>query len=183
MGITAQIQPYLTQAPGFIGPFGALFRVVGAAVTFAWVASTVPRNVATRLMTHSSFGLPPALRALTAECRIRHRPRPITGSSRRAREPANAFGDLARGKRNWQLVALWTLALLTISVVAYVRLAESVRVVPYVVAVDRVGQVIAVEEARPLHALDPRLVAAQLATFLRAVRGCSRRRRRSSRPT
>jgi type IV secretion system protein VirB5 len=86
-------------------------------------------------------------------------------------EFANAFGDLARGKRNWQLVAAWTLALLTTLVVAYVRLAESVRVVPYVVAVDRIGQVIAVEEAHSGKTPEPRLVAAQLATFLRAVRG------------
>jgi len=86
-------------------------------------------------------------------------------------EFANAFGDLARGKRNWQLVALWTLALLTISTIAYVHLAESARVVPYVVTVDRVGQVVSVNEAQALGAPDPRLVAAQLAAFLRAVRG------------
>src|SRR5579871_665376 len=85
-------------------------------------------------------------------------------------EFANAFGDLARGKRNWQLIAVWTLVLLTILIAAYVRLAESARVVPYVVAVDRIGQVIAVEEARPLRTPEPRLVAAQLAAFLRAVR-------------
>jgi type IV secretory pathway TrbF-like protein len=85
-------------------------------------------------------------------------------------EFANAFGDLARGKRNWQLVAVWTLALLTILIAGYVRLAESARVVPYVVAVDRIGQVVAVEEVRPLHTPEPRLVAAQLAAFLRAVR-------------
>jgi type IV secretory pathway TrbF-like protein len=86
-------------------------------------------------------------------------------------EFANAFGDLARGKRNWQLVAAWTLVLLTTLVVAYVHLAESARVIPYVVAVDRVGQVIAVEEARTGRTPESRLVAAQLATFLRAVRG------------
>ena len=86
-------------------------------------------------------------------------------------EFANAFGDLARGKRNWQLVAAWTLVLLTTLVIAYVHLAESARVVPYVVAVDRIGQVVAVEEARTPTSPEPRLIAAQLATFLRAVRG------------
>jgi type IV secretion system protein TrbF len=85
-------------------------------------------------------------------------------------EFAHAFGDLARGKRNWQLVAVWVLVLLTIMIVAYARLAESARVVPYVVAVDRIGQVLSIEQAQPLHTPEPRLVAAQLAAFLRAVR-------------
>jgi type IV secretion system protein VirB5 len=85
-------------------------------------------------------------------------------------EFANAFGDLARGKRNWQIIAFWSLGLLTVSVVAYVRLAGSARVVPYVVEVDRLGQIAAAGEAEVMRTPEPRLVASQLAGFVRAVR-------------
>ena len=58
-------------------------------------------------------------------------------------EFANAFGDLARGKRNWQLMAFALVGLLAMVTLAYVRLAASSRVVPYVVEVDRLGQIVA----------------------------------------
>src|SRR5215469_6015047 len=85
-------------------------------------------------------------------------------------EFSNAFADLARGKRNWQLTAFWLLGILTIIIVAYAHLAASARVVPYVIEVDRLGQV---APAGPLTAMkdpEPRLVASQLAAFVRAVR-------------
>ncbi len=63
-------------------------------------------------------------------------------------EFTNAFGDLARGKRNWQLMAFGLGGLLALVTVAYVRLAASARVVPYVVQVDRLGQVVAVGRGR-----------------------------------
>src|SRR5260370_25279180 len=53
----------------------------------------------------------------------------------------NAFGDLAVGKRNWQLIAFALMGLLTLVTIAYVRVAHSPGVVPYIVPVDRVGQV------------------------------------------
>lgn len=85
-------------------------------------------------------------------------------------EFANAFGDLARGKRNWQLVAFWSLGLLTVCVISYIRIASSARVVPYVVEVDKLGQVMTAREADIMRAPEPRLVASQLASFVRAVR-------------
>jgi type IV secretion system protein TrbF len=85
-------------------------------------------------------------------------------------EFANAFGDLARGKRNWQIAAFWAWALLSVVVLAYVRLAGSARVVPYVVEVDKVGTVAAAGVADVMKAPEPRLVASQLAGFVRAVR-------------
>jgi type IV secretion system protein TrbF len=85
-------------------------------------------------------------------------------------EFANAFGDLARGKRNWQLVAFWLLGLLTVCVFSYIRMASSARVVPYLVEVDRLGQVMTAREADVMRAPEPRLVASQLAGFVRAVR-------------
>jgi len=85
-------------------------------------------------------------------------------------EFTNAFGDLARGKRNWQLVACWLLGLLTVVVAAYVHLASAARVVPYVVEVDRLGQIAAAGAAEEMKTPEPRLVASQLAAFVRAVR-------------
>jgi P-type conjugative transfer protein TrbL len=63
--ITGQIEPYIGQGQVIVADFGLLFRIVGEVVTFAVVACTIPRGVATRLMTHSSFGLAQALRALS----------------------------------------------------------------------------------------------------------------------
>src|SRR5579864_8385580 len=56
---------------------------------------------------------------------------------------AGAFGDLARGKRNWQLMAFGLLGLFGIVLVAYVRLASETRITPYVVEVDRLGPAVA----------------------------------------
>lgn len=82
----------------------------------------------------------------------------------------SVFGDLAKGKRNWQLVALALLGLLAFVLAAYVNLASGARVVPYLVQVDKLGQVASVGRADRLAAPEPRLVAAQLAEFIRDVR-------------
>ena len=85
-------------------------------------------------------------------------------------EFTNAFGDLAKGKRNWQLMAFALTGLLAMVTLAYVRLAASSRVVPYVVAVDRLGQVVAAGTPEELKAPDERLVTSQLAHFVRSIR-------------
>jgi type IV secretory pathway TrbF-like protein len=85
-------------------------------------------------------------------------------------EFTNAFGDLARGKRNWQLMAFGLGGLLALVTIAYVRLAASARVVPYVVQVDRLGQVVAVGRADAVERPDERLIASELAHFVRAIR-------------
>jgi type IV secretory pathway TrbF-like protein len=85
-------------------------------------------------------------------------------------EFTNAFGDLARGKRNWQLMAFGLGGLLALVTIAYVRLAASARVVPYVVQVDRLGQVVAVGRADAVQQPDERLMASELAHFVRAIR-------------
>src|SRR5437667_5729279 len=82
----------------------------------------------------------------------------------------NAFGDLARGKRNWQLIAYALAGLLALVTLADLRLAASSRVVPYVVQVDRLGQVVTVGPAEDLKQPDQRLLASELARFLRAIR-------------
>ena len=62
----------------------------------------------------------------------------------------NAFGDLAKGKRNWQLAAYALMGLLALVTLADLRLAASSRVVPYVVQDDRLGQVVTVGPAEDL---------------------------------
>jgi type IV secretory pathway TrbF-like protein len=49
------------------------------------------------------------------------------------------YANLARGKRNWQLVAFGLLAVLLIETLGFVRLALTARVTPYVVEVDKLG--------------------------------------------
>lgn len=85
-------------------------------------------------------------------------------------EFANAFGDLARGKRNWQAISFTLAGLLTVQVLAYIRLSSSARLVPYVVQVDRLGQVMAAGVVDPLKSPDQRLVASQLGEFIRNIR-------------
>src|SRR5437870_691926 len=82
----------------------------------------------------------------------------------------NAFGDLARSKRNWQLIAYALVGLLALVTLADLRLAASSRVVPYIVQVDRLGQVVTVGPAEDLRQPDQRLVASELARFIRAIR-------------
>jgi type IV secretion system protein VirB5 len=81
------------------------------------------------------------------------------------------YADLAKGKRNWQVMAFALAGVLAIVTLGYVRLAASSRLIPYVVQVDRLGQVAGVGGmADAFLTPDDRLVASQLAQFVRAVR-------------
>ena len=82
----------------------------------------------------------------------------------------SAFGDLARGKRNWQLIAFCLGAVSLLEGLNVFRLAASAHPVPYVVQTDRLGVVTAVGLAEQLREPDNRLVASQLSTFIRNVR-------------
>jgi type IV secretory pathway TrbF-like protein len=85
-------------------------------------------------------------------------------------EFSNAFGELAKGKRNWQLMSFALTALLAVTTLSYVRLASSARVVPYLIQVDRLGQVLDIGRADQTLKPNQRLVAAQIAQFIRAIR-------------
>lgn len=86
------------------------------------------------------------------------------------REFVSAFGDLARGKRNWQIVAYVLGGILLLQALSIVRLAASAHAIPYIVRADRLGSVAPVGPAEPLRDPDTRLVASQLADFVRSVR-------------
>lgn len=85
----------------------------------------------------------------------------------------STFGDLARGKRNWQLCALALLGLLALVLLAYLRLSLSSRVAPYVVEVDRLGQAVAFGPAEPLRPADARMHVFLLALLVHHLRTVS----------
>ncbi|HXB23575.1 MAG TPA: type IV secretion system protein [Gemmatimonadaceae bacterium] len=86
------------------------------------------------------------------------------------REFEGVFGDLAKGKRNWQLVAFAITAVLGVETIGFVRLALTSRVTPYVVEVDQLGRVRAAAPVERLTHVETRLVIAEIAQFVRDVR-------------
>ncbi len=80
------------------------------------------------------------------------------------------FRDLAREKHAWKIAALLELLVLLVVTVAYVKLASGVRVVPYLVDVDRAGQAVALGPAQPLRQTDRRVIVRDLSLFVRNVR-------------
>ncbi len=85
-------------------------------------------------------------------------------------EFARQFSDLSRGKRNWQVVAFMSLALLGLAVVGLVTLAVQSRVVPYVVEVDRTGRAEAIAPADAVPSVADRVVTAAVAGFVANIR-------------
>ncbi|MBA2571484.1 MAG: conjugal transfer protein TrbF [Gemmatimonadetes bacterium] len=85
-------------------------------------------------------------------------------------EFGQVFGDLAKGKRNWQLVAFASLTLLAVVTLAYIRMASEARITPYVVEVDQLGQARAFGPAEQIRKTDQRVIASQLGMFIRNLR-------------
>src|SRR2546427_13214588 len=79
---------------------------------------------------------------------VADRPNAIVENARR--EFASVFGDLARGKRNWQVVAFALAGVVAGEALAMIGLARAARVGPYVVRVDQLGRGDAVGPARPM---------------------------------
>jgi type IV secretory pathway TrbF-like protein len=80
------------------------------------------------------------------------------------------FSDPVRGRRNWTLTAYGLLVSNVILAVSYVQLASTAQWTPYVVKVDRFGQVAYAGPAEKTETSDPQLVVYQLALFIRNVR-------------
>ena len=83
---------------------------------------------------------------------------------------SGAFGDLARARRNWQLVAFGLLALELLTLSGLLRLSLESRITPYVVEVDRLGRAVAFGPAEKLARTDQRILVAELTGFIRSVR-------------
>ena len=86
------------------------------------------------------------------------------------REWAGAFGDLARSRRNWQLVAFAALGIAAVESTGLVALATRSHITPYVVEVDRLGRAQAFGRADRVEAADRRVVVSQIATWIRDIR-------------
>ncbi len=86
------------------------------------------------------------------------------------REFADQYMRLARAVRNWQIIAFLSLGLLSAMTVAYIGLASSSRITPYIVEVDALGQARAFGPAEALEEADERLIVHQLSLFVRNIR-------------
>ncbi|MBX6330906.1 MAG: type IV secretion system protein [Gemmatimonadaceae bacterium] len=80
------------------------------------------------------------------------------------------FSDLAKGKRNWQLVAFGTTAVALVLAATLTTLATEARITPYVVEVDRLGRAPSLGPAERLAKIDQRVITSQLAGSVRDVR-------------
>lgn len=85
-------------------------------------------------------------------------------------EFASVFGDLAKGKRNWQLAAFGALGVAVVLALGVVTLATTSRITPYVVEVDKLGRVQSVGPADRPGTVDQRVIVSQLAGFVRDIR-------------
>lgn len=86
------------------------------------------------------------------------------------KEFVDVYMHLAKGKRNWQIAAFTALGLLSIQTLAYIQLASSSHITPYVVEVDALGQARAFGPAEQLRDVDHRLAIHQLSLFIRNIR-------------
>ncbi|MGH7577028.1 MAG: VirB8/TrbF family protein [Longimicrobiales bacterium] len=80
------------------------------------------------------------------------------------------FRGQAKEKHAWKFASLVELAIIGTLVVAYVQLASTSRVVPYVVEVDRLGQAAAFGPAEPLPKTDRRVWVRELSVLIRNLR-------------
>lgn len=80
------------------------------------------------------------------------------------------FRNQAKEKHTWKLVALAELLIVGTLVAAYVQLASTSRIVPYVVEVDELGQAVAFGPAEPLEETDHRIMIRDLSALIRNLR-------------
>jgi type IV secretion system protein VirB5 len=95
---------------------------------------------------------------------------PLPPHLRGRAEFESLFGALARGKRNWQLVAFGSLGVSALLAGGLVTLATRSRITPYVVEVDRLGHAQSFGPAEQLRLTDRRVVSSQIATFVHDLR-------------
>lgn len=76
------------------------------------------------------------------------------------------YGSYIQQAYNWRLIALLEAVALTVAVVGVLYLSSQTKFVPYVVQIDKLGMPMAVRVADRATAVDPRVVRAQLASWI-----------------
>lgn len=82
----------------------------------------------------------------------------------------SVFSDLAKGKRNWQLIAFTAMGVSLVLALGLTTLATQARITPYVVEVDKLGRAQSFGPAERLAVTDQRVVTSELAGFVRDIR-------------
>lgn len=83
------------------------------------------------------------------------------------------IGSALSQQRMWQIVAMISLLVALGAVGGVIHIGSQSRFVPYVVEVDKLGKVRAVEQAQKPGAPDKRVVTSQVARFVESLRGVS----------
>ena len=86
------------------------------------------------------------------------------------REYDDRYERLAKNAASWRRIAFLMLALLCVSTSVVLWMAQTVKVVPFVVQVDRHGYEIAVQPAEERSVTDDRIVMARIADFVSNTR-------------
>ncbi len=76
------------------------------------------------------------------------------------------YGSYVKQAYNWRLLAMLEAVALIIAVVGLLYLNTQTKLIPYVVAVDKIGQSFAVQPADRAGPVDPRVVRAELANWI-----------------
>ena len=97
-------------------------------------------------------------------------PASIPAHLRGRAEFESVFAALARGKRNWQLVAFGSVGVSALLAAGLITLATQSRITPYVVEVDRLGRAQSFGAAEQLRLTDRRVISSQIATFVHDLR-------------
>jgi type IV secretion system protein VirB5 len=86
------------------------------------------------------------------------------------REWNNHVGGVLSASRTWQVIGIVSLMIALVSVAGMIHIASQSKFIPYVVEVDKHGQVRAVQAADVAAPADQRVIHAALATFINDAR-------------
>lgn len=86
------------------------------------------------------------------------------------KEYDDRYERLTKNASAWRRIAFLMLALLTVSISVVLWMAQSVKVVPFIVQVDEHGYEIAVQQVAATNAADDRVIMARVADFITNTR-------------
>jgi len=86
------------------------------------------------------------------------------------REWNERYGDFVARERNWQRLAFLSTLVALVAVAGLAYAASQNKFVPYVVEIDKLGRMQAVQPASRARPVEPRFIKAQLAAFIENVR-------------